>query len=177
IGCDNGLPGVEKECKFLVEQLSQYIHVDLITGRDATKAAVMHLLERPYDIVHYAGHAAPNGLSVSDGWITTKDINGFCGGGVVFINACGSGRGVTTAGLAESFISSGASAFIGNFWSVHDETAAQLALDFYMRAFQLSGACLPVGESLRRAKLKSFERGDGVWINFVLYGDPQLLLL
>ncbi|MGD2250761.1 MAG: hypothetical protein PVF58_20380, partial [Candidatus Methanofastidiosia archaeon] len=49
IGCDNGLPGVEKECKFLVEQLSQYIHVDLITGRDATKAAVMHSLETPYD--------------------------------------------------------------------------------------------------------------------------------
>lgn len=178
IASPENLVRVEQESDFLVGKLEEYITVDYVKGEDATYKNVIPLLKGTYDIVHFAGHAHPDGLQLSDGVITATDIAAtYPGGSVVFVNACHSGKGFTTAGLAEPFIASGALAFIGSFWPVHDEAAAQVALDFYMRAFQLSGECLPVGEALRRSKLKSFVNGERAWVTFVLYGDPRLQLL
>ena len=78
-------------------------------------------------------------------------------------------------GLADAFLRCGAY-YIGSLWPVHDDSAVQIAQDFYRCL--LSGVSL--GESLRIAKKNLFDKNgekEFAWASYILYGDPTLTLL
>jgi CHAT domain-containing protein len=77
-------------------------------------------------------------------------------------------------GLASAFIYGGARACIGALWPIHDDAAAQFAIEFYRSA--LDGQT--VGEALRLARGEIKERFPDriTWAAFVLYGDPTARL-
>lgn len=87
---------------------------------------------------------------------------------LVFMNACESSRSQTfekyteLSGLASSFLTAGATSYIGTNALINDWSAS------------LKGNT--IGESLKNAKLEFFNtyRYDASWSTFILYGNPNL---
>jgi CHAT domain-containing protein len=148
----------------------------------------------PFDVIHYAGHAAfdaerpgESDLKLSDGVVPARDIESTLSyRPLIFLNACeagyqqsedlpGSYMGSEIEGLAASCLLGGARGCIGPLWRVPDGQVADFAIAFYKHA--LDGDSL--GTALRLARLES--RKDApitkVWAAYVLYGDPTVQLL
>jgi hypothetical protein len=104
---------------------------------------------------------------------------------LVFLNACqvGANRLVlgNYSGMASAFVRVGASAVVAPLWSVNDEAASAIALDFYARVFD-GGE--PPAEVLRanRAKVtdSAIEDHDGgvsgTQLAYQFFGHPNLRL-
>jgi hypothetical protein len=103
----------------------------------------------------------------------------------LFLNACQVGQAGELlgdyAGFAGSCLRNGFRGFVAPLWSVDDEIAHAIALDFYQRAFGDDDGTgpTPVGEVLRRIRAR-FPSDDRVppstWLAYVFYGNPHLLL-
>jgi len=97
--------------------------------------------------------------------------------GVVFINACQTGRtgeGIAgVSGFADSFIrpasGRGAAVFVGALWSVSDKLALDFARTFY--------ESLNKGETLIKSVAAAREackaKGDFTWLAYTVYGNPM----
>jgi hypothetical protein len=94
----------------------------------------------------------------------------------IFMNACRSDRKVPgytrMGGWANSFLATGAGAFIGTLWEVRDETAALFAEKLYE---QLLVAKQPFGVALKEARkcVKAAAPGDPTWLAYSFYGDAD----
>ncbi|HEV2846692.1 MAG TPA: CHAT domain-containing protein, partial [Thermoanaerobaculia bacterium] len=98
----------------------------------------------------------------------------------VFLNACQVGTGHEIlgdyAGLAEAFLYAGASGVIAPLWSVKDETAKQIALDFY-REIEAGGSPASFIRA-ERAKFKdSPETVSATYLAYQFFGHPRLKLV
>ncbi len=157
---DAHLPGAEEEGVEVADLFESFNRqtrsqnrvevVRLFGPREASRLNVLHhLINRSYDVLHYAGHCAydPDNPALS-GWVFTGGerisamemrridrIPGF-----VFSNACESGitpdrsemRSVALApSFAESFFERGVSNFVCTAWPVYDTAARQFALTLY----------------------------------------------
>jgi hypothetical protein len=141
-------------------------------------------------LVHFAGHGlydqamtARSGLVFRSGVLTAGGLlEPFTATPIMFSNACESGildRDLQTSdggrarsgwtGLAASFLLNGAANYLGSLWPIYDETSRALAEEFYTQLC----AGTPVGEALRRARLKVYAEGDSTWAAFVLFGCPR----
>ncbi|MGC1122492.1 MAG: CHAT domain-containing protein [Candidatus Methanofastidiosia archaeon] len=158
------LPDARKECNIVYDRLNQKMETVYIEGSDATIQDVTCLLNAGFDIIHFAGHIE-NGLVLFDG-IMYPDSARACVSGtpVVVVNGCKS------EDLAQAFLLGGAMAYIGTIHPVHDDSAAEIASDFYDLCFQYQ-----IGEALRRARENHREK-NLVWASLVMYGDPTLKL-
>lgn len=93
---------------------------------------------------------------------------------LIFLNACHSGRGVTSltgmGGLASGFLRAGAGAFIGSYWELKDSQARLFAEDLYKNL--LSG--MEVGEAARNARLALRDRfpQDHGWLAYTVFAHP-----
>jgi CHAT domain-containing protein len=152
---------------------------------------------RDYEIVHYAGHSDYNqqepssgGWMLSDGKFSPSDIAKMSGGApfpfLVFSNACHSGRTgewliregfeENIYGLANAFLLSGVTHYIGTFWEILDSPGSFVANEFYKA---LVNKNISVGEALRTARKHSIEKFGGnniIWASYMLYGDPSFCL-
>ena len=93
---------------------------------------------------------------------------------LIFMNVCRSDGGSPSytriINWADSFLQTGARAFIGTLWEVRDETASLFAEHFYQAL--ISGA--PLGEAMKLARTAVRDRlGDPTWLAYTLYGDPK----
>lgn len=142
-----------------------------------------------YDLLHYAGHfeyvpddPARSGLVLADGRFESGRLLSLAREAplpsLVFANACQSGRseqwsaGEHLYSLANAFLLSGVRHYIGGTRVLFDRTSAAFAEEFYRQL----AATQSVGESLRRARVKSIQRyGERnlAWASYVLYGDPS----
>ncbi|HEY9420713.1 MAG TPA: CHAT domain-containing protein [Thermoanaerobaculia bacterium] len=98
----------------------------------------------------------------------------------VFLNACQVGTGDEIlgdySGLAEAFLYAGASGVIAPLWSVKDETAKQIALDFY-REIEAGGSPASFIRA-ERAKFKdSPETVSATYLAYQFFGHPRLKLV
>src|SRR5207245_2177711 len=86
---------------------------------------------------------------------------------LVFINACEVGRGapslVGVGGFAKTFIEMGAGAVIAPLWSVKDDIAHQVALEFYESIIKAPST--PFAEVLRRLRTRAYAKEKE--------GDPE----
>lgn len=189
------LPGATIETETLAEELSKIrgVQVKLLISDEADTMTVLNELPKGYDFIHYSGHAHFNaenpdesGLLLSDGLLEAFEITKYLDKPPIlaFVNACESSRERSWSseiayenqvfGLAGAFLRRGAY-YIGSLWPVHDDAAVDVALNFYKSV--LNG--VPLGESLRQAKVRAFKKNGGkeiAWASYILYGDPTLVL-
>jgi hypothetical protein len=102
---------------------------------------------------------------------------------LLFLNACMLGIGGELlgdmGGFPGSSLRGGFGGVLGALWSVGDDTAQEIALEFWQRALPPAPARgEPVGAILRdlRAKYATDPSGDPTWLAYVYYGHPRLTL-
>ena len=104
----------------------------------------------------------------------------------LFMNACQVGVGGEElgqyAGFAGFAIGAGFSGFIGPLWSVNDEVAKRIAVDFYQRTFGTDGSApRPVADVLADMRSQYLSEPDpkkrqSTWLAYVHYGHPHFTL-
>jgi len=104
----------------------------------------------------------------------------------LFMNACQVGVGGEElgqyAGFAGFAIAAGFSGFIGPLWSVNDEVAKRIAVDFYQRCFGTDGSpSRPVADVLADMRSQYLSEADpkkrqSTWLAYVHYGHPHFTL-
>jgi CHAT domain-containing protein len=164
----------------------------VLTGKDATKAALRDAPLDRFRYVHFATHGwhdpdAPRhfGLRLSPagddpGLLHVDEILPLrLEAELVVLAACESGRGEVVGGegllgAARAFLQAGARSLVVSLWEVGDRPTAEFMEAFYAEI--RGGRSIP--DALRRTKL-SFVRSDRAalrqparWAPFVLVGDP-----
>ena len=161
----------------------------LLSGDDNAQTVINALFERPYRVVHIAGHgyAGPNGGVVLSGANTYLGANEMRSMRVVpelvFLNCCHlAGRDATTvlatydraafaANIAEELIQVGVRCVIAAGWAVEDGPAEKFATTFY--AALLGGArFIEAVSDARGAAWRENPRGN-TWAAYQCYGDPE----
>ena len=167
-----------------------------IQAADAEVIAGLTQQQPPFDVFHFAVHgdfsagdtegtAGPirprilfaDGTSLSENAI--RGLEPLPGTPFVFLNACqlGSGHQVLGdyAGMAAAFLYSGAAGVVAPLWSVDDDDARRIALQFYERVF--AGASPAEALRLERASfLSSPETASSTVLAYQYYGHPALKL-
>ncbi|HOE18731.1 MAG TPA: CHAT domain-containing protein [Syntrophorhabdaceae bacterium] len=193
----NNLNSAYKEGVAIRDYLSEAdeaIKANLVTSKVDTHYVKENI--RDYDIVHYAGHSdyiqhepSSSGWMLSDGKLASADITKMSGGApfpfLVFSNACHSGRTDEwhiqegyeehVYGLANAFLLSGVTHYIGTFWTILDSPGSYIAAEFY-KALSRN---VPIGEALRMARknsIEQFSEKNIIWASYMLYGDPAFSL-
>jgi hypothetical protein len=187
----DNLPGAAEEARRITGQLQEYgIEVDLYVGSaeiDALKF-VSHLIERQYDLIHYAGHAyfdpqdpRRSGLLFSDGPFFAEELErAMESSAFVFLSACEASatmtqptiqgyRGNMVDGLAISVLHTGCIGLLGPMWPINDVYAIEFASAFYHFLFATDGVTFSRAVQQARRKLKA--DFDDYWAAWVLYGD------
>ncbi len=165
--------------------------VDLLNGALPTPAGPL-----APELVHFACHGEVLGtgiskrsvLYMSDGTalseilFVSSDL-GRKTKSFLFMNACQVGVGGDELGQYAGFpgmaIGAGFSGFIGPLWSVNDQIAKSIALDFYRRAFGSDGTPpKPVAEVLADMRSQYASEADpkkrsATWLAYVHYGHPH----
>ncbi len=152
---------------------------------------------RDYDIVHFAGHCEYDskeprntGWVLSDRIFSIKDIlimgEGDSLPSLVFSNACQSAKPnadtisldyqAKTYSLASAFLFSGVRHYIGTSRKIEDQVSFVFAKEFYSQLIRHKA----VGECIRLARLrliKEYGINSIFWASYLLYGDPNFILL
>lgn len=200
------LPHAKEELALITEQATsfpaQFPHV---TSVDASADALVDLLNGVLpaaegtlepEMVHFACHgevlqtgvARRSVLYLNDGSPLPEII--FAASALarehksfLFMNACQVGVGGEELGRYSGFpgsaIAAGFSGFIGPLWSVNDEIAKGIAVDFYRRAFGTDGSPpRPVADVLadmrsEYANEKDIKKRQATWLAYVHYGHPH----
>lgn len=192
---NHDLPGADREREMLVSRFRAAAEVE------ANSEAVRNFLKseaRGCDLLHFAchGEAQQKAVLISqlilregeeangetfDDTLTFETVKRHArfaddGYGMVFINACQTGRGGKgisgVAGFAEAFLrpasGKGVDAFVGALWSVDDTLALNFATEFYDRL--IAGSTL--AEASQAARAVCHAKGDFTWLAYSVYGNP-----
>ena len=175
------LPGAEREADAVEHALSgrDGIVVSSLRGSAATRTAVLDGIADA-DVLHYSGHAyfqgsgdAESGLCLADGELTLGSLREQpLPVRVAFVNACesarmrGPGRG-SAAAFAEAVLRSGTEAYVGTFWQVQDDAAADFAASVYAQLVE--GHSL--SSAITNARAALLQAGMPDWANYSLYGN------
>lgn len=180
------LPQAQKEAKELESEFKA-------KRIDAAEGPVLDLLKgKPRaQALHFAIHgkfspeSQEQGMILVDGNIEPDTVRGTVlhGTPFVFLNACQLGAADRLlgdyAGMAQSFLVSGASAVIAPLWNVRDTLAREISLDFYRTVYGSAehGERISAGEALRRMRAQFTGRSqNATYLAYQLYGDPKLAL-
>jgi hypothetical protein len=151
------------------------------------------------EMVHFACHGEVLGtgiskrsvLYMSDGqplseFLFVSSSLGKSTKSFLFMNACQVGNGGAElnqyAGFPGMAIGAGFSGFIGPLWSVNDQIAKRIAVDFYAGAFGAAGSApRPVAEVLSDLRSQYASEPDprkrqSTWLAYVHYGHPHFTL-
>jgi len=171
--------------------------VDLIS-EDAAQAGatarevVNALFERPWRIVHIAGHGAPGvsgapgGVVLSNGTFLGPDEfrNMRTVPELVFVNCCHLGaadaaqllntrydRAEFASGVAGALIAIGVRCVVAAGWAVDDDAATTFAEEFYRSLLRGNRFIVAVGEARAAARERSPHLNT--WAAYQCYGDPD----
>ncbi|MEP6963883.1 MAG: CHAT domain-containing protein [Polaromonas sp.] len=189
------LPGARAEAQAVVTQLtggSAGLEPGkvraLLSGTDDARAIINALFERPYRVVHVAGHGALG----ADGGVVLSGKT-FLGANevqamrtvpeLVFLNCCHlAGRAVSTtlapsynrasfaANIAEALIGVGVRCVIAAGWAVEDGPAETFATTFYQSLLR-GERFIDAVNAARTAAWNDNKQGN-TWAAYQCYGDP-----
>ncbi|MDQ6627848.1 MAG: CHAT domain-containing protein, partial [Pseudomonadota bacterium] len=188
------LPGALAEATAVVARLTadpaglDARHVRaLVSGADDARTIINALFERPYRVVHVAGHGAPG----SKGGVVLSGHT-FLGAAevqamrtvpeLVFLNCChlaardpqstllAYDRASFAANIAEALIEIGVRCVVAAGWAVEDGPAALFATTFY--ASLLAGGRFIDAVAEARAAAWRANREGNTWAAYQCYGDP-----
>ncbi|HWZ98412.1 MAG TPA: CHAT domain-containing protein [Candidatus Dormibacteraeota bacterium] len=150
------------------------------------------------DVIHFSCHGESNGLAPDQAALRTEDdpigllapsvaaVESRAGAGkthpVVFLNACqaaaGGGLIGMVFGLPQAFLRMGATACIAPLWKVVDQSARDIAEDFYKSTLLGTAGNPPMtlGEALRVIRAQWKSKKSLTHLGYVLYGDPTTTL-
>ncbi|HBB35740.1 MAG TPA: Fis family transcriptional regulator [Cyanobacteria bacterium UBA8803] len=184
----SSLPGAEKEAT----AIAQLFNTQAITGKQATKAAILPKLSNAR-IIHLATHGllddfqglgvpgaialAPDGTGkLNDGLLTANEILDLnLNAELAVLSACDTGRGKITGdgviGLSRSLITAGVPSVIVSLWSVPDAPTASLMTQFYQNLQNNPDKA----QALRQAMLTTMATHPNPkdWAAFTLIGEAQ----
>ena len=159
----------------------------LLSGEDDARTIINALYERPYRVVHIAGHGEFGGLGgvvLSGGtFLGANEVKAMrTVPELVFLNCCHLAardpdsllkpydRAAFAAGIAQALIEVGVRCVIAAGWAVEDEPAKVFATNFYaalLRGERFIGAVAAAREAAWRAAPQS-----NTWAAYQCYGDP-----
>jgi hypothetical protein len=160
-----------------------------LVDHDDAQTIINALFERPYRVVHIAGHGefGANGGVVLSGDKTYLGANEVRAmrtvPELVFLNCChlagrdaaqtlaGYDRAAFAANIAEELIRVGVRCVIAAGWAVEDDAAEQFATTFY--ASLLGGARFMDAVGTARAAAWNANRNGNTWAAYQCYGDPD----
>jgi len=153
------------------------------------------LFEKPWRIVHIAGHGAPAAIGAPGGVVLSNET--FLGPAefgsmrtvpeLVFVNCCHVGaadsaqllerqydRALFASGVAGGLIAIGVRCVVAAGWAVDDDAATVFAEEFYRSLLRGNRFIVAVAEARAAAR----ERGPGLntWAAYQCYGDPDWVL-
>ena len=188
------LPGARAEALAVVNQLTgaaNGLQADkvraLVSGEDDARSIISALFERPYRVVHVAGHGelgAKGGVVLSgDTFLGAAEIKAMrTVPELVFLNCCHlAGRDASltlkpydratfAATIAQALIEVGVRCVIAAGWAVEDGPAEKFATTFY--AVLLRGErFIEAVAAAREAAWRESPRGN-TWAAYQCYGDP-----
>jgi CHAT domain-containing protein len=177
------LPGAEKEAK----QIAQLLNTQALTGKEATKAAVLERMPKAR-IIHLATSMLVNkeqGLMSAIALAPSGNDNGLLTAGeiltlrlnaeLVVLSGCESGLGTITGdgmiGLSRAFMSAGVPSAIVSLGYVADEATAFLMTEFYRNLSSRQNKA----QALRNAMLATMKQYPNPkdWGTFTLIGEPE----
>jgi len=159
----------------------------LTGGNDDARNIINALFERPYRIVHVAGHGAPGadgGVVLSGGtYLGAAEVKAMrTVPELVFLNCChlaardaktvlaNYDRAEFAAGIAEALIEIGVRCVIAAGWAVEDKPAELFATTFYDAL--LGGARFIDAVAAARSAAWKGGGGGNTWSAYQCYGDP-----
>jgi CHAT domain-containing protein len=187
----NDLPGTEKEVKEISELFrTKNLKSDSFTEQNANEILIKSDELSKYSLLHFATHGVvdennpelsriflQSNSDAEDGNLYSGEIyNLQLKADLVTLSACQTGlgkisKGEGVIGLSRALVYAGAKSIIVSFWSVADESTAQLMKDFY--GILLDGKN-DFGTSLQGAKLKLAKNdrfsAPYYWAPFILIG-------
>jgi hypothetical protein len=200
----SGIYGNRPKWNRLVNAEKEAAEISATYGATAVEAKQDEILgifaRRPAaDLLHFSMHGKSNDESVEDGLIpvdNTGSVNPQMIAGAidhakrtnqassispfVFLNACQVGAGSRIlgdyGGMAAAFIDGGAAGVVAPLWSVKDENAKMIALDFYRATF---GDGISPAEAIRRARasfVKASLPVSATYLAYQFFGHPALQL-
>jgi len=189
------LPGARAEAMAVVARLSSGAsgidasHVNALTsGADDARSIINALFERPYRIVHVAGHGEPGargGVVLSGGtFLGPAEVRAMrTVPELVFLNCChlaardsqgvlrAYDRAAFAANIAEALIEIGVRCVIAAGWAVEDGPAEVFATRFYESL--LGGGRFIDAVAAARAAAWAAHREGNTWAAYQCYGDPD----
>ena len=163
----------------------------LLSGGEATEAALKAQPLAPFGILHFATHAVADesypdrsavvlepGSEAEDGLLQPPEVSALdLAGRAVVLSACRTAAGPVAGGegvlsLARSFFEGGARTVVASRWRLRDDEAERFFAVFYEHLSH--GRAM--GEALRLAREKSFAEGmpAATWASVELLGDAGL---
>jgi hypothetical protein len=160
----------------------------LVDQNDA-QTIINALFERPYRVVHIAGHGEPGKfggvvLSGEKTYLGANEVRAMrTVPELVFLNCCHlAGRDAAAtlkpydragfaANIAEALIEAGVRCVIAAGWAVEDDAAEQFATSFY--ASLLGGARFMEAVGVARTSAWNANRQGNTWAAYQCYGDPE----
>ena len=176
------------------ERVHTLVTEDGLPGPDAA-TVINALLERPYRIVHIAGHGEPElveddkttqmrGVVLSDGtFLGPREVEAMrVVPELVFLNCChlaadprhllqGYDRAAFAAGVAKQLIRIGVRCVVAAGWAVEDDAANRFATAFY-QALLRGDRFMDAVHSARNAAWEASPQGN-TWAAYQCYGDPE----
>lgn len=176
------------------ERVHTLIAEDGLPGADAA-TVINALLEKPYRIVHIAGHGEPEliedgqppqmrGVVLSDGtFLGPREVEAMrVVPELVFLNCChlaadprqllqGYDRAAFAAGVAKQLIRIGVRCVVAAGWAVEDEAANRFATAFY-QALLRGDRFMDAVHTARVAAWEANPLGN-TWAAYQCYGDPE----
>lgn len=185
------LPGTESEVNAIASLFKQKnIPSSVFLNTKANEAAIKSESLKDFSLVHFATHGVVDEKSpeLSRIYLQTEteaeDGNLFAGeiynlqlnADLVALSACQTGlgkisKGEGVIGLSRALVYAGAKNIIVSFWSVADESTAQLMTDFYKQL--LENPSTNYSRDLRKAKLNLLQGNYSApyyWAPFILIG-------
>jgi len=163
--------------------------VRALVDHDDAQTIINALFERPYRVVHIAGH----GEYSANGGVVLSGLNTYLGANevnamrtvpeLVFLNCCHlAGRDAAAvlkpydragfaANIAEALIKVGVRCVIAAGWAVEDDAAEEFATSFY--ASLLGGARFIEAVGVARTAAWNANRQGNTWAAYQCYGDPE----
>ncbi|MBL7864923.1 MAG: CHAT domain-containing protein [Cyclobacteriaceae bacterium] len=185
----NDLPGTEQEVTSISKLFSGKAQV--MKGQDANEGLVKSGGLDRYGFLHFATHGIVDETSPELSRIFlqstgTEDGNVFSGeifnlklnADLTVLSACQTGlgrysKGEGVIGLSRALVYAGARSIVVSYWSVADQSTAQLMTDFYSVLLSRPGVSLE--SALRQAKENMITKGTFAapyyWAPFVMIGS------
>ena len=174
------LPYAKKE----VEMIGNILNVQPLTGKEATKEAVLQKIHS-VSLIHIAAHGeperghialAPSNREKNDFLLTMADISAVrLRAKLVVLSCCHSGKGQIKAegvvGIARAFLGSGARSVLASLWAVDDDATMAFMEQFYQHLVNGKGASESLHESMKWMRENPDYSEVRKWAPFVLIGD------